>query len=39
MDSQETGAIKVEFKFTEFELDVPKILSFEIPERYPRRAK
>ncbi|MBV6429465.1 MAG: hypothetical protein KIPDCIKN_04024 [Haliscomenobacter sp.] len=39
MDSQETGAIKVELKFSEVELDVPKSLSFEIPERYSRRAR
>ncbi len=39
MDSQETGVIKVELKFSEVELNVPKNLSFEIPERYTRRAQ
>ncbi|MBK7476791.1 MAG: DUF4292 domain-containing protein [Haliscomenobacter sp.] len=39
LESQETGAIKVELKFSEVELDVPKSLSFDIPERYSRRSK
>lgn len=36
LESQETGTIKVELKFSEVELNVPKNLSFEVPSRYSR---
>ncbi len=36
LESQETGKIKVELKFSEVELNVPKSLSFEVPSRYSR---
>ncbi len=38
MNSQETGNIKVEIKFSQLELNSPKDISFEIPKRYARAA-
>ena len=36
LNSEETGKINVELKFSEVELNVPKSLPFEIPGRYSR---
>jgi len=36
IDSQETGKAKVEIRFSEIELNVPKSIRFDIPKRYTR---
>jgi len=36
LNGQETGKINVELKFSEVELNVPKSLHFEVPDRYQR---
>ncbi len=36
LETQESGKISVELKFSEVELNVPKDLPFDVPERYLR---
>ncbi|MDX1939162.1 MAG: DUF4292 domain-containing protein [Saprospiraceae bacterium] len=36
MNSRETGKVKVEMKYSQLEINIPKDVEFEIPDRYTR---